>query len=57
MRWSDREVADGVVVALLGVGEGQAGVAGTDPLGTLTEVRPECGRNGPRNPGQVSDLG
>lgn len=35
MRWSDREVADGVVVALLCVGEGQAGVAGTDPLGTL----------------------
>ena len=35
MRWSDREAADGVVVALLGVGEGQAGVAGTDQLGTL----------------------
>ena len=36
MRWSDREVADGVVVLLLGVDEGQAGVAGTDPLGTTT---------------------
>jgi len=26
VRWSDREVTDGVVVALLGVGEGEAGV-------------------------------
>ena len=33
--WSDWEIADDVVVAL-GVGEGEAEVAGTDPPGRLT---------------------
>jgi hypothetical protein len=36
-RWSDGEVADDAVVALLGVGQGEAGV----------EVGPEYGRKGP----------
>jgi hypothetical protein len=34
-----RQAADDVVVALLSANEGQAGVAGTDPLGTLLARR------------------